>query len=115
MMRCKMDSSFFRFTRLFPGGGGFYPVVNAVADDMNERVVELIDNGFCLANPDEIYLIYLDQPGQVAIKLERGEYDVEWINAANMKDRRDGGTLLNGEFLIPPADAEDWLAFISKK
>jgi len=43
---------------------------------------ELVDNGaFCLAQPGEIYAVYLPKEGKVTIKLEPGTYEASWFNA----------------------------------
>ncbi|HTT60521.1 MAG TPA: DUF5060 domain-containing protein [Bryobacteraceae bacterium] len=43
---------------------------------------ELVDEGdFCLAEPGEIYAVYLPKEGKVTIKLEPGTYRATWYNA----------------------------------
>ncbi|HMC59268.1 MAG TPA: DUF4038 domain-containing protein, partial [Candidatus Solibacter sp.] len=44
---------------------------------------ELVNNGnYCLAMPGRIYAIYLPQAGNVTVRLEPGQYDAAWWNAA---------------------------------
>jgi hypothetical protein len=43
---------------------------------------ELVDNGaFCLAQPGEIYAVYLPKEGKVTIQLEPGTYEATWFSA----------------------------------
>ncbi len=43
---------------------------------------ELVDNGaYCLANPGEIYAVYLPKGGQVTIRLQEGRYRARWFGA----------------------------------
>jgi Protein of unknown function (DUF4038)/Domain of unknown function (DUF5060) len=43
---------------------------------------ELVDNGaFCLAQPGEIYAVYLPKEGDVTVKLEPGTYGATWFSA----------------------------------
>jgi hypothetical protein len=43
---------------------------------------ELVNHGaYCLAQPGEIYAVYLPKGGDVSIKLEPGSYEAEWFNA----------------------------------
>jgi hypothetical protein len=41
---------------------------------------ELVDQGYCLAEPGEVYVIYLPHGGQVTASLEAGTYHVQWFN-----------------------------------
>lgn len=43
---------------------------------------ELVDNGaYCLAQPGEIYAVYLPNAGQVTLQLAPGTYTAKWFNA----------------------------------
>jgi hypothetical protein len=43
---------------------------------------ELVDSGkYCLAEPGEIYAIYLPNAGKVTVRLEPGRYEPTWFNA----------------------------------
>jgi hypothetical protein len=44
---------------------------------------DLVNAGFCLAATGREYLVYLDQPQAVDVKLDGGPYAVEWLNARN--------------------------------
>jgi hypothetical protein len=45
---------------------------------------ELVDHGnYCLAQPGDLYAIYLPHGGKVTVKLEPGTYHGEWFNAAS--------------------------------
>ncbi|MCX8038164.1 MAG: DUF5060 domain-containing protein [Candidatus Sumerlaeia bacterium] len=73
---------------------------------------ELVDNGWCLADPGRMVLVYLESPGTVNVKLSGGPYKVEWINAQNTKDRRAGGTTPDGKALKTPDGGDDWLLWL---
>ncbi len=59
---------------------------------------ELVDNGsYCLAQPGEIYAVYLPNAGKVTIRLEPGRYTAVWFSA------------LTGEKIpLPAASGPDW-------
>ena len=56
---------------------------------------DLVDSGYCLANPGLEYLVYLPKGGIVNMKLVRGNYTVDWwdpskpdkpVNTTNIED-----------------------------
>jgi len=83
---------------------------------------ELTDTGYCLANPGNIYAIYLPFGGTCSIDLSShpGRYVVSWFNP------RTGGTLLQGRITtipggqwsapgLPPENTrEDWICLVKK-
>ena len=73
----------------------------------------LVSEGFCLANVGQEYLVYLEQNDTVDISITGGAYDVEWINAQNTADRRNGGVTSDGQDLTSPADGDDWLVHLT--
>jgi len=74
---------------------------------------DLVSAGYCLAEEGHQYLIYLDSGGSVDVKIGDGEYRVQWINAQDTTDRRDGGITGNGEKLNAPDDGDDWLLYLT--
>ena len=70
---------------------------------------DLVDNGYCLAEPGREYLIYLEHPGKVTVRLEGGPYRGSWINAMNTADTRDAGMISEGDELASPEKGDDWL------
>ncbi len=70
---------------------------------------DLVDAGYCLADEGNDYLVYLESPGKVSVKVRGGPYRVEWIDARKPTDRRAGGTTADGRGLAPPAGGDDWL------
>ena len=44
---------------------------------------DLVDTGYCLANPGLEYLVYLPQGGIVNMNLVRGNYTVDWYDPTN--------------------------------
>jgi len=73
---------------------------------------DLVDNGYCLAEPGRQYLVYLESPGAVTVRVPRGNYDAKWINARNTKDVRDGGLVKTAGPLTTPQDGDDWLLWV---
>jgi hypothetical protein len=69
---------------------------------------DLVNNGYCLANPGKEYWVYLELPGKVSVNVEDGEYLVQWINAQNTEDRRRGGNTRDGKNLTTLSGSNDW-------
>jgi len=111
---CRIALNFFRDNRI--------PIHEMnVADELVGNTAH--DNSrYCLANPDELYLVYLPEGGNHKLDLSKatGKFSVEWFNP------RAGGKLSKGainevsgggpaEMGEPPSDSdEDWLAVIRK-
>ncbi len=74
---------------------------------------ELVDNGFCLAKPGEMYLVYLTEPGRVNIGLKPASYNVEWINAQNTSDRRSSEEFQIEHLFTSPQEGDDWLLWLT--
>lgn len=75
---------------------------------------DLIDRGFCLADPPDRYAVYLEKPGTVRVGLGHGRYKAEWINAADRQDRRPAGACIRGDALSTPPGGDDWLLDIRR-
>jgi hypothetical protein len=73
---------------------------------------ELVSGGYCLAEPGILYLVYLDQGGPVDVRVEPGEYAVEWINARDAVDRRMASPTRDGLGLRAP-DGNEWLLHLA--
>ncbi len=73
---------------------------------------DLITKGYCLAKPGAEYLVYLEAGGTVNVEVAGGPYEIDWINARDTSDRRDGGTTANGQNLASP-DSGDWLLHLT--
>lgn len=72
---------------------------------------DLVDAGFCLAEPGRQYLVYLPLPGNVGIDIEGGPFRVEWINPRDPAERHPAGATRDGRLMSPPASG-DWLAHL---
>jgi hypothetical protein len=68
---------------------------------------ELVDRGFCLAEPGREYLAYLPEGGTINVQVAEGPYRVMWVNARNPEETREAGSTRNGQGLKSP-DNEDW-------
>jgi hypothetical protein len=75
---------------------------------------DLVNRGYCLAEPGEAYLVYLESPGPVDVMLDGGRYRVTWIDPRKPGERRDAGTTSHGKALAPPAISEDWLLQLTR-
>lgn len=69
---------------------------------------------FCLADPGRAYLEYLETPGTVNVRVTDGPYKVEWINATNSTDRRPAGETHDGQNLVSPREADDWILVLRR-
>lgn len=69
----------------------------------------LVNNGFCLAEPGQRYLVYLPNGGSVDVVLTQARFDVTWVNARDTDDRRSGGVTIDGQGLTAPIDGDDWI------
>jgi hypothetical protein len=101
---------------------------NRIPFDQMQPADELIgseptnNDRFCLAKPNDTYLVYVAHGGQASLDLAEanGSFTVQWFNP------RSGGNLVDGEVKavngggtvttgLPPTDVEqDWLAVIRK-
>jgi CubicO group peptidase (beta-lactamase class C family) len=64
---------------------------------------------WCLGNPGQEYLVYLESRSTVDVDVIGGPFEAEWINAQRTSDRRPGGRTATGRGLRSPDDADDWL------
>jgi hypothetical protein len=75
---------------------------------------DLVDNGFCLAEPGSRYLVYLESPGAVNISILPGKYSIQWIDARNTQHRIDGNPTTSGQKLKSPKTGDDWLLYLER-
>jgi hypothetical protein len=76
---------------------------------------DLVDNGYCLAEPGRQYLVYLERPGSVRVAVEAGPYDIRWINAQDTNDVRQAGVMESGGPLASPQEGDDWLLYLTHR
>ncbi len=76
---------------------------------------DLVSRGYCLADPGESYLVYLESSVATDVRLAEGAYRVTWIDAKHPDSRRDGGVTRNGRGLLPPQSGEDWLLWLTRE
>lgn len=74
---------------------------------------DLVDRGYCLANPGTRYLVYLPEGGATNVTIERGPFRVTWVNARNPAERRSGGLTTDGRDLAAP-EVGDWLVYLER-
>jgi hypothetical protein len=75
---------------------------------------DLVDNGYCLAEPGSRYLVYIESRGAVSISIVTGKYSVQWINARNTRQRIDANPTTTAQNLQPPPKGDDWLVYLEK-
>jgi len=74
---------------------------------------DLVKQGFCLANEDQEYYIYLDSLGKVELFLDFPYLlDSEWINAQNPDDKRVGPKVNKKHIFSTPDDGDDWILHV---
>lgn len=74
---------------------------------------DLVNTGYCLADPGHEYVVYMEKPTPVSVKVRRGTHEVNWINARCPDDRRSGGETSSGRDLQTPA-AGDWILWLTR-
>ena len=77
---------------------------------------ELVDNGnYCLAEPGEIYAIYLPHSGRVTIQLQPGQYTACWFGAMT-GEKIELPDITGPSWTSPEApDRNDWALLIWRK
>jgi Protein of unknown function (DUF4038)/Domain of unknown function (DUF5060)/Putative collagen-binding domain of a collagenase len=80
---------------------------------------ELVNNGaYCLADPGEIYAVYLPKGGDVTVKLERGNYEASWFNAftgETISLQPVEGPLWTSPNAPAPPKGMDWALLLKKR
>lgn len=74
---------------------------------------DLVSAGYCLAWPNNLYLVYLENGGAVNVNTGKGEYAVTWINARNTGQQTNGGITSDRKDLNAP-DNSDWLLKLTR-
>jgi hypothetical protein len=75
---------------------------------------DLVDNGYCLAEPGRTYLVYLEHRDTVTVDVAEGMYQVKWINARDTADVREAGILEGRRDLTSPQEQDDWLLSLER-
>jgi Protein of unknown function (DUF4038)/Domain of unknown function (DUF5060)/Putative collagen-binding domain of a collagenase len=77
---------------------------------------DLVDKGkYCLAQPGEIYAIYLPSAGKVTVRLEPGRYEATWFNAFN-GEKIPLGPVYGRSWTSPEAPSHnDWVLLLLKE
>jgi uncharacterized protein DUF4038/collagenase-like protein with putative collagen-binding domain len=77
---------------------------------------DLVDNGkYCVAQPGEIYAIYLPSAGKVTVRLEPGRYEATWFNAFN-GEKIALGPVYGRSWTSPEAPSHnDWALLLLKE
>ena len=69
---------------------------------------DLVSTGYCLADPGRSYIVYLDEPATIQVKIRPGTYKVKWINTRQPAEYHPAGETNDGRGLRPPG-AGDWV------
>ena len=89
----------------------------------NGKTIESAEGDYCMALPGDTYIVYIKDGDEVSLSLEKGTYEVQWLNP------RKGGGLQKGKVSrikakskgdyslgMPPAkDGKDWVALLTAK
>lgn len=70
-------------------------------------------NAFCLADPGRTYLVYLDSPGTVSVRVTNGPFAAEWINAQQPRVRHRAASTQDGSDFSSPRDGDDWILVLT--
>jgi len=80
---------------------------------------ELVNNGaYCLADPGDIYAVYLPKGGDVTIRLEPGNYEASWFNAFTGETillQKVEGPLWTSPRAPAPPRGMDWALLLQKR
>ena len=69
---------------------------------------DLVNVGYCLADPGYGYLVYIEEPTTIQVKIRPGTYKVEWINTRQPATSYPIGETSDGHGLRPPGEG-DWI------
>lgn len=75
---------------------------------------DLVNRGYCLAEEGRRYLVYLEEPETVSIKVRNPPFRVYWYNARNPQEQHFAGETEDGRDLKPPDEKGDWLVYLIK-
>jgi hypothetical protein len=76
---------------------------------------DLVNIGYCLANPGKEYIIYLPEGGEVNVKVPTESYQVNWWNPESPEVPVETGESRNGKNLQTPKGGDDWMLQLIKK
>ncbi|MBN2313589.1 MAG: DUF5060 domain-containing protein [Sedimentisphaerales bacterium] len=74
---------------------------------------DLVNAGYCLADPGHSYLVYIEEPATLQVKVRPGTYSVEWINARQSSESHHKSETSNGRGLRPPGEG-DWILKLTR-
>jgi len=73
---------------------------------------EVVERGFCLAEPGKLYVVYLPEGGSVRLKV-KGNYKSRWYDPRSGKWRP--GPEIKGETSAEAPDGRDWILLVEQK
>ena len=77
---------------------------------------ELIDRGnYCLADPGQIYAVYLPNGGSFALQLQPGSYSVEWFNPLTGERIRAADASGSPWTSPAPPDSKEWAVLLLRR
>ncbi len=77
---------------------------------------ELVDNGYCLAYQGKYYLVYMEEPGAVNLKLSPGKYQYYWRNAQVWEQKSEVVETSGNELMVStPEGGDDWMLIVEGK
>lgn len=74
---------------------------------------DLTSADYCLADEGRRYLVYLESPQPVEVQVTPGEYQAVWVNAQDIGQRHEAGTITNANPMEPPSEGDDWLLYLT--
>ena len=74
---------------------------------------DLVDHGYCLADPGKTYLVYLPYGGNVTVKTMPGPYQGKWIKGSDTKVQIP--VELTHRTALQAPSRKDWILYLTKK
>jgi len=72
---------------------------------------DLVDRGYCLADPGRTYLVYCSEGEPVKLRTRGGSYSVQWVSSRDPDAKTIAGSREKNGMLTPPCQA-DWIAVL---
>lgn len=74
---------------------------------------DLVNTGYCLADPGYCYLVYIDEPANIQVKIRSGTYQLEWLSTRQPDRSLLNGKTNDGRGLEPPGEG-DWILKLTR-
>ena len=78
---------------------------------------ELVDHGnYCLADPGQLYAVYVPNGSRFTLQLQAGSYSVEWFSPLTGERIRAGDASGSSSWTSPaPPSSKEWAVLLRRK